>query len=314
MKEQISTNVYNLQKGDTVYFLQSNGDIKESIWEDSIEQQNMRNLGYAFVSEEATNNKLILRKILVSLRANEYRFTTEDWENDEVFKFSLSYNFEKNDLDIDHNFESKTDNIFFKNSEDGIIAIKNLLYNMKINIKDVIKKSFNSNSLNKIMIATESNFSDIKNKTFIKGDTVYLLNTDGTIIESEWIGNDDQKMMNDLGFVFATKEEAKFEMNTQLIEEKIKQYAYDFTYEDWCNGDITKYYLDFSYIEKEISIVDSTTVKCTRFSFKEVEDIHNLTEEIGVKDLLLYYFKVSESYVLSNLDLVKVVDHSNEDE
>lgn len=319
MKEQISTNVYNLQKGDTVYFLQSNGDIKESIWEDSSEQQNIRNLGYAFLSKEAANDKLMLRKILVALRANEYSLTTENWKNDKEFKYSLAYDFKTNELDINRNTDDKTDNLFFKSSADIIIALESFLYNMKIDIKEVVKNLLNINfSIDDkditIIKPAGWDVSDIETNTFIKGDKVFLLNTDGTIIESEWIGNDEQKMMKDLGFVFTTKEETQFEIKNQLIEEKIKQYAHDFTQEEWCNEDITKYYLDFSFNEKEIGIYDSTIRKFTRFNFKEIEDTRKVIKEIGIKDLLLYYFKVEESYVMDIIDSITVVDHSNEDE
>lgn len=127
------------------------------------------------------------------------------------------------------------------------------------------------------------------------GKEYYYLNNNGTIGESKFDDDriDRKKLM--IGNYFKTKEEAEFEVERLKIIEELKEFAYEFSDEEWKNSEICKYSIVCDCRDRSICMCDSYFVKKTDLYFKSLEDMKKAIEKVRRDRVIKYYFRIGKN-------------------
>ncbi|MEG1022363.1 MAG: hypothetical protein RSE50_12700, partial [Myroides sp.] len=120
-----------------------------------------------------------------------------------------------------------------------------------------------------------------------KGDAYYHICTCGYVEENIFRNGDFEKACSEIGNIFLTEYEAEIALEKLKVETILRKYSRDFRQEEWKDGFIDKYYIEYNEYDNEIRR------PCTRFSkkqgtifFKTEEDCQNAIDEVGEQRLI----------------------------
>lgn len=123
---------------------------------------------------------------------------------------------------------------------------------------------------------------------YIDGGAIYFTCYDSRYNQDQWRIKHQR--------IFRTEADA---VDYLLFLEQLDKYTYNFTSEEWKNGEIPKYYLYFNFITNSvwtgINITAASHGKypCAYY-FKSNEDAHNFISEVGKDRIKKYLFDIWE--------------------
>lgn len=126
------------------------------------------------------------------------------------------------------------------------------------------------------------------------GDKYYAINCDGAISTITFLNSSTDERIINSGNAFLTYKEAEYEVKCREVYTQLKKYSYDFSYEEWKNGNLLKYRMCFNAYAKEINIDLTYSFINSFLYFKSSEDIENAIKEVGEDNIIKYYFRVKD--------------------
>ena len=126
------------------------------------------------------------------------------------------------------------------------------------------------------------------------GDKYYTINCDGAISTIIFLNSSTDERIINGGNAFLTYKEAEYEVKCREVYTQLKKYSYDFSYEEWENGNLLKYRMCFNAYAKEINIDLTYSFINSFLYFKSSEDIENAIKEVGEDNIIKYYFKIRD--------------------
>lgn len=125
------------------------------------------------------------------------------------------------------------------------------------------------------------------------GDKYWVVGCNGAINGYTFLnGYTDEKIIS-IGSAFLTEEEAKYEVKCREIYTQLKKYSYDFSYEEWHDNSLKKYYLKY-VIDGNVYIDYENWHYYGGLCFKTVTDAQLAINEIGKENIIKYYFRVKD--------------------
>lgn len=129
------------------------------------------------------------------------------------------------------------------------------------------------------------------------GDKYYAINCDGAISTITFLNSSTDERIINSGNAFLTYKEAEYEVKCREVYTQLKKYSYDFSYEEWKNGNILKYYI-FRYTvnksEDRVSIDWFSSCNYSQLYFKTRENAQLAIDEVGKENIIKYYFKIRD--------------------
>lgn len=126
------------------------------------------------------------------------------------------------------------------------------------------------------------------------GDKYFYIDSVGGFPNMTWNNDEYDVLRRNQGNVFLTLEEAQFEEMRRNVYATIKQYAYEFSEEEWKKGNIKKYYPCYDYPNHCIIIFADNCLCGSKLYFKSEEDIEKAIEAVGEEYFKKYYLGVKE--------------------
>ena len=132
-----------------------------------------------------------------------------------------------------------------------------------------------------------------------KGEKYFYIDVDGDIMNYSWEGYDDEYVYA-TGNCFKTEEEAEWEKQHYLVATELKRFVQDndpkpITKEDWEDGDVNKYFIEFNYKSKMIDIDYAIFYSFANQVYaSNAEVLDKAIKHIGEERLKKYYFGVSK--------------------
>ena len=125
------------------------------------------------------------------------------------------------------------------------------------------------------------------------GDKYWVVGCDGAINGCTFLnGHTDEKIIS-IGSAFLTEEEAKYEVKCREVYTQLKKYSYDFSYEEWHDNSLKKYYLKY-VINGSIYIDYEYWHYYGGLCFRTVTDAQLAIDEIDKENIIKYYFRVKD--------------------
>lgn len=125
-------------------------------------------------------------------------------------------------------------------------------------------------------------------------DKYYTINCDGAISTIIFLNSSIDERIINMGNVFLTREEAAYEAKCREVYTQLKKYSYDFSYEEWENGNILKYSPNYIVGQNYIKIDTCYHLNCSALYFKTREDAQLAIKEVGEDNIIKYYFKIRD--------------------
>lgn len=126
------------------------------------------------------------------------------------------------------------------------------------------------------------------------GDKYFYIDSVGGFLNMTWNNDEYDVLIRNQGNVFLTKEEAEFEKKRRKVYTTIKQYAYEFSEEEWNDTKINKYYACYNYKDHSIIKGFNSHVSNSKLYFQSIKDIDRAIAAVGVEDFKKYYLGVKE--------------------
>ncbi|WP_300077930.1 hypothetical protein [uncultured Thomasclavelia sp.] len=126
------------------------------------------------------------------------------------------------------------------------------------------------------------------------GDKYWVVGYDGAINGCTFFDSYSDKKIIEIGSAFLTEEEAKYEIKCREVYTQLKKYSYDFSYEEWKNGNILKYFLNYIADQNYIKINSCYHLNCSALYFKTKENAQLAIDEVGKENIIKYYFKIRD--------------------
>ncbi|MEG0409000.1 MAG: hypothetical protein RR623_09015, partial [Bacilli bacterium] len=121
-------------------------------------------------------------------------------------------------------------------------------------------------------------------------DEYYFVDCYGSVERREFSNDYYDNVFLSTGNIFLTEYEAIIALEKLKVEAILRKRSYNFSEEEWKDGLIDKYYIEYSEYDNEVRR------PCTRFSkkqgtmyFKTKEDCKNAIDEIGEQRLINYF-------------------------
>ena len=125
-------------------------------------------------------------------------------------------------------------------------------------------------------------------------DKYYAINCDGAISTIIFLNSSvDERIINS-GNAFLTYKEAEYEVKCREVYTQLKKYSYDFSYEEWKNGNILKYFPIYVADQNYIKINSRYYLNCSALYFKTRKDAQLAIDEVGKENIIKYYFKIRD--------------------
>lgn len=124
-------------------------------------------------------------------------------------------------------------------------------------------------------------------------DRYYTINCDGAISAITFLNNSVNKRIINSGNAFLTYKEAEYEVKCREVYTQLKKYSYDFSYEEWHDNSLKKYYLKY-VIDGNVYIDYENWYYYGGLCFKTVTDAQLAINEIGEENIIKYYFRVKD--------------------
>ncbi len=125
-----------------------------------------------------------------------------------------------------------------------------------------------------------------------KGQMYYCINDRGFFLKSLHDADFIDSSRINIGNYFKTKEEAEFKIKQLEILERVKQYTYEFSSEEWKEESVVKYIISYNYYEKELKIGFQSKYKESNIHFKTIEQAQRCLIDIGEEDYKKYVLEV----------------------
>lgn len=126
------------------------------------------------------------------------------------------------------------------------------------------------------------------------GDKYFYIDSVGGFPNMTWNNDEYDVLIRNQGNVFLTLEEAQFEEMRRNVYATIKQYAYEFSEEEWNDTKINKYYACYNYKDHSIIKGFNSHVSNSKLYFQSIKDIDRAIAAVGVEDFKKYYLGVKE--------------------
>lgn len=126
------------------------------------------------------------------------------------------------------------------------------------------------------------------------GDKYYAINCDGAISTIIFLNSSvDERIINS-GNAFLTYKEAEYEVKCREVYTQLKKYSYDFSYEEWKNGNILKYFPIYVADQNYIKINSRYYLNYSALCFKTRENAQLAVDEVGKENIIKYYFRIKD--------------------
>lgn len=125
-------------------------------------------------------------------------------------------------------------------------------------------------------------------------DKYYTINCDGAISTIIFLNSSIDERIINMGNAFLTYKEAEYEVKCREVYTQLKKYSYDFSYEEWENGNILKYSPNYIVGQNCIKIDTCYHLNCSALYFKTREDAQLAIKEVGEDNIIKYYFKIRD--------------------
>lgn len=126
------------------------------------------------------------------------------------------------------------------------------------------------------------------------GDKYYAINCDGAISTITFLNSSTDERIINSGNAFVTYKEAEYEVKCREVYTQLKKYSYDFSYEEWENGYLLKYFPNYIVGQNYIKIDFCYHLNCSALYFKTREDAQLAIDEVGKENIIKYYFKIRD--------------------
>lgn len=126
------------------------------------------------------------------------------------------------------------------------------------------------------------------------GDKYYAINCDGAISTIIFLNSSTDERIINSGNAFLTYKEAEYEVKCREVYTQLKKYSYDFSYEEWENGNILKYFPNYIVGQNYIKIDSCYHLNCSVLYFKTRKDAQLAIKEVGEDNIIKYYFKIRD--------------------
>lgn len=126
------------------------------------------------------------------------------------------------------------------------------------------------------------------------GDKYYAINCDGAISTIIFLNSSTDERIINSGNAFLTYKEAAYEVKCREVYTQLKKYSYDFSYEEWKNGNILKYFPNYIAGQNYIKINSCYHLNCSALYFKTKENAQLAIDEVGKENIIKYYFKIRD--------------------
>lgn len=130
-----------------------------------------------------------------------------------------------------------------------------------------------------------------------KGDTCYYADIYNKAKESKWNNDNSFKSMRSIGIVTLTAEELEFKIESMKVYEELKRFAKDFTYEEWYDQSIHKYYLYADYDSSgyiNLCVEENYLRKNIGLYFESKEKVREAVKTVGKERVKKYYLGVGK--------------------
>ena len=119
--------VWDLKIEDRYYFLNEEGVVFESTWDDDETDWDRRNQGNVFLTREKAEFEARRRKVYMQVKRFSYEFSQEEWKREHqevIYKYYVYYDYEDNSIRNSAVIVSRSNDLYFKSEEDIQKAIK----------------------------------------------------------------------------------------------------------------------------------------------------------------------------------------------
>lgn len=134
------------------------------------------------------------------------------------------------------------------------------------------------------------NYKSIWNLKY--NDTCYCLDEFNNIFSTKWDNGIFLKKKREIGLVTLTEEELEFKRESMKVYEELKRFAKEFTYEEWCDIGIKKYFIYFSFYKNVMDFGFSISYKERRLYFESKEKVREAIKSVGEERVKKYYLGV----------------------
>ncbi|WP_270324938.1 hypothetical protein [[Eubacterium] hominis] len=122
-----------------------------------------------------------------------------------------------------------------------------------------------------------------------KGDVYWYINTNGDVIESDWIEGISDTEAREMGNIFLTEQDAEFERERRKIEAIMLKYG-----RRMFSHDCSNYMIRMSEKHAEIMIPNCLYYSYGVIYFDTTELARKAVEEIGTEKFRKYYFRAEK--------------------
>ena len=125
-------------------------------------------------------------------------------------------------------------------------------------------------------------------------DICYCLDEFNNIFSTKWDNDIFLQKQREIGLVTLTKEELEFKRESMKVYEELRQYAKEFTDEEWKDITIHKFEISFEYLTDEIHIDNFGTSKCNQLYFESEKKTKEAIKSVGKERVKKYYLGVGK--------------------
>ncbi|MBK0347874.1 hypothetical protein JDW15_04345 [Aerococcaceae bacterium zg-ZJ1578] len=126
------------------------------------------------------------------------------------------------------------------------------------------------------------------NDEWSDGDTYYVIESDGRVVENRWDNDFVDKNRLSIGNVFKTKEEAEFEVEAIKVYHELKKFSRPFIKNkgNWIIG--------YDLIRNDFSLIDILRITSSELHFASKETAKKAFDAVGADRVKKYYLRVEE--------------------
>lgn len=125
------------------------------------------------------------------------------------------------------------------------------------------------------------------------GDKYFFIGAIGFVREDVYGSCNADRGCISQGNAFLTKEEAEFEVEKRKVIAELKRYAYEFSEDEWCDGDVYKFSIFYDYSFDCLEVDYRFMVKFANgIYFKSEEDADEAIETVGEDRIKKYLFGI----------------------
>lgn len=126
------------------------------------------------------------------------------------------------------------------------------------------------------------------------GDEYFFLTESGIVQGGIWRDDMISLSILSIGNMFLTEEDAEFAIERLNVIAELKEYAKEFSDEEWMNQSIVKHYIIFDYEDHVINIGYVRFTKVSDIYFESEEKAQEAIEAVGEDRVKKYYLGVKE--------------------